>query len=101
LTPKARRTRERIFEVALGLFGERGYEATTMRDIARAAGASVGLTYRYYASKEVLSWVPGARCGKEDLDRAISLGALLARAGCLGPRRPAALKDLRRGRAGR
>ncbi len=52
LTPKAMRTRERILEAALRLFGERGYEATTMRDVAREAGASLGLAYRYFASKE-------------------------------------------------
>src|ERR671921_1649309 len=52
LTPKARRTRERILEAALELFAEKGYEATTMRDVAREAGASVGLAYRYFASKE-------------------------------------------------
>jgi AcrR family transcriptional regulator len=52
LTPKARRTRERILEAALALFADRGYEATTMRDVAREVGASVGLAYRYFASKE-------------------------------------------------
>jgi AcrR family transcriptional regulator len=52
LTPKARRTRERILEAALGLFADRGYEATTMRDVAREAGASLGLAYRYFVSKE-------------------------------------------------
>ena len=52
LTPKALRTRERILEAALRLFAERGYEATTMRDVAREAGASLGLAYRYFASKE-------------------------------------------------
>jgi AcrR family transcriptional regulator len=52
LTPKARRTRGRILEAALALFAERGYEATTMRDVAREAGASLGLAYRYFASKE-------------------------------------------------
>ena len=52
LTPKALRTRERILGAALALFAERGYEATTMRDVAREAGASVGLAYRYFASKE-------------------------------------------------
>jgi AcrR family transcriptional regulator len=52
LTPKARRTRERILEAALALFAEKGYEATTMRDVAREADASLGLAYRYYASKE-------------------------------------------------
>ena len=52
LTPKARRTRERILETALALFADRGYEATTMRDVAWEAGASLGLAYRYFASKE-------------------------------------------------
>ena len=52
LTPKARRTRERILEAALRLIAEKGYEATTMRDVAREAGASLGLAYRYFASKE-------------------------------------------------
>jgi AcrR family transcriptional regulator len=52
LTSKARRTRERILETALALFAEKGYEATTMRDVAREARASLGLAYRYFASKE-------------------------------------------------
>jgi AcrR family transcriptional regulator len=52
LTPKARRSRERVLEAALRLFAEKGYEATTMRDVAREAGASLGLAYRYFASKE-------------------------------------------------
>jgi AcrR family transcriptional regulator len=54
LTPKAVRTRAHIFETALRLFSERGYQTTTMRDIAAAAGCSLGLTYRYFASKEEL-----------------------------------------------
>src|SRR5918997_4468706 len=52
LTPKARRTRERILQASLALFSKKGYEATTMRDVAREAHTSVGLAYRYYASKE-------------------------------------------------
>ena len=52
LTPKAQRTRERILGAALKLFAEKGFEATTMRDVAREAGTSLGLAYRYYASKE-------------------------------------------------
>jgi len=53
-TIKAQRTREHIFEVALRLFGSKGYAETTLRDIAKEAGVSLGLTYRYYASKEDL-----------------------------------------------
>ena len=54
LTPKGERTREHILDVALGLFIEKGYDATTMREIAAAAECSLGLTYRYFARKEDL-----------------------------------------------
>lgn len=51
---KAERTRARILEVALELFVEHGYEATTMRRIAEQAGVSLGNAYYYFASKEHL-----------------------------------------------
>jgi AcrR family transcriptional regulator len=53
-TKKAVLTRQRILDTALQLFATNGYEKTTMRDIAAAAGCSLGLTYRYFASKEDL-----------------------------------------------
>lgn len=40
--------------VARKEFGRRGYEATTMRDIAAAAGLSTGTVYRAFASKDDL-----------------------------------------------
>lgn len=52
LTPKARQTRQHILDIALDLFAAQGYDATTMRDIADTAGCSLGLAYRYFASKE-------------------------------------------------
>src|SRR5438067_13611060 len=54
LTPKGQRTRALILDSALALFAEKGYAATTMRDIAGRAGCSLGLAYRYYARKEDL-----------------------------------------------
>jgi AcrR family transcriptional regulator len=54
LTQKAVLTRQRILDTALQLFATKGYEGTTMRDIAVAAECSLGLTYRYFASKEDL-----------------------------------------------
>jgi AcrR family transcriptional regulator len=54
LTQKAILTRQRIVDTALHLFGTKGYEQTTMRDIAATAECSLGLTYRYFASKEDL-----------------------------------------------
>ena len=68
LTPKARRTRERILEAALALFAEKGYEATTMRDVAREAGASLGLAYRYFASKEEFALALYMRLAEESED---------------------------------
>lgn len=54
LSAKAQETRQRIFDVAVRLFMEKGYEATTMRDIAKAADSSLGLIYRYFESKDMI-----------------------------------------------
>jgi AcrR family transcriptional regulator len=54
LTPKGEQTRQQILVTALHLFIERGYDATTMRDIAAATNRSLGLTYRYFERKEEL-----------------------------------------------
>ncbi|MGH9170071.1 MAG: TetR/AcrR family transcriptional regulator [Acidimicrobiales bacterium] len=43
-----------ILAAAKTVFAERGYHATTIADIARAAGLSYGSIYWYYESKEVL-----------------------------------------------
>lgn len=51
-TPKAARTREAILETALALFQSRGYEKTTMRDIAKRLKMSVGAAYYYFKSKD-------------------------------------------------
>jgi AcrR family transcriptional regulator len=52
LTLKAQETRQRIFDVAIRLFIEKGYEETTMRDIAAAADCALGLPIKYFQSKE-------------------------------------------------
>ena len=46
--------RQRILEGAHRAFRARGYRGTTIPVIAREAGVSVGLIYRYFASKEEL-----------------------------------------------
>jgi AcrR family transcriptional regulator len=46
--------RARLYDTAIRMFRERGYEATTLRDIARAAGVSAGLLYRYFPSKQAV-----------------------------------------------
>src|SRR5205809_4030097 len=51
---KSEKTRGRILDAALRLFAEKGYQQTTMREIARESGASLGLAYRYFERKEDL-----------------------------------------------
>ena len=53
-TEKSTKTRERLQKKALVLFQKKGVEATTMRDIAKAAGMSLGAAYYYFPSKEAL-----------------------------------------------
>jgi AcrR family transcriptional regulator len=51
---KADATRQRLLETALELFQDKGVDATTMRDIAKAAGLAVGAACYYWPSKEAL-----------------------------------------------
>ena len=44
--------RKLIMETALELFGENGFHATSISQIAKKAGISKGLTYNYFKSKE-------------------------------------------------
>lgn len=46
---------EKILDAALMLFSTRGFYATTIPDIAKAMGMSVGNIYNYFSSKEVLA----------------------------------------------
>lgn len=54
MTPKGEETRARIFDAALSLFRERGFEATTMRDVAAAVDQSLGAAYHYFPSKDAI-----------------------------------------------
>lgn len=53
-TGKGDQTRALILETALEMFRERGYDKTTMRDVAQKAGVSLGNAYYYFRSKEYL-----------------------------------------------
>lgn len=51
---KSEQTRERIVDAAYHLFIERGYSATSLRDISLGAGVTVGAIYNHFATKEAI-----------------------------------------------
>jgi AcrR family transcriptional regulator len=53
-TAQGTAARDRLYATATQLIAARGYEATTLRDIAKEAGVSVGLLYRYFPSKQAV-----------------------------------------------
>jgi AcrR family transcriptional regulator len=53
-TPRAEDTRRKIYEAALELFREKGFEETTMRDIAAKAEVALGGAYYYFSSKDAI-----------------------------------------------
>jgi AcrR family transcriptional regulator len=50
--PGEKGTKDRIFDAAVDLFADRGYDGVSVRDIARAVGLTEGAVYKHYASKE-------------------------------------------------
>lgn len=51
---KSEATRQRALDAALSLFSQQGFRGTTMREIADAAGLSMGNVYYHFPSKEAL-----------------------------------------------
>ncbi|MFI1713118.1 TetR/AcrR family transcriptional regulator [Streptomyces litmocidini] len=51
---KKRQTKQRISDIATGLFLERGFQAVTVAEIAEAADVSVNTVYNYFPAKEDL-----------------------------------------------
>jgi AcrR family transcriptional regulator len=54
VTTKGEQTRRHIFERALELFREKGFEATTMQDVAARAQVAKSAAYYYFPSKEAI-----------------------------------------------
>jgi len=53
-TSQGAAARERLYATAIQLIASRGYEGTTLRDIAKESGVSVGLLYRYFPGKQAV-----------------------------------------------
>jgi pyoverdine/dityrosine biosynthesis protein Dit1/AcrR family transcriptional regulator len=67
------RSRLRVLEAAVELFGERGYDATSVADIARRAKVSVGLACRYFPTKEHFALALYGRLADDLAARAVEL----------------------------
>ena len=63
-TSRAEATRGRLLEAAVAAFAEKGFHATTTRDIAAAAGMSPAALYMHHRSKEELLYLI-SRAGHE------------------------------------
>ena len=53
-TAKGEQTREAIYQAALDLFRENGFDAATMQQIADRARVAKSAAYYYFASKEAI-----------------------------------------------
>ncbi len=76
--------RARIRDAAIALFAERGPAATTIRDIAQAAGVSSGLLRHHFGSKEGLR----DACDEFALAQVTALGLQFAETTVLSPITP-------------
>lgn len=78
--------RAEILEAAQGVFVERGCDAASMQQIAKAAGVSAGNIYRYFPNKEALIVAVCEACETGDREKFVAvseasaspLGALFA-----------------------
>lgn len=61
--------KRRILEEGLRLFAERGLSATSIRDIADAAGYTNPALYKHFATKEALALALFERCYQEQVAR--------------------------------
>jgi AcrR family transcriptional regulator len=92
-------SREQLFHTAIGLLATKGYDATTLRDIAAAANVSTGLLYRYFPSKRAVVLALYDELSAEYATRAARIKpgpwrerfmfALETSLAVLGPQRPA------------
>lgn len=53
-TQQAEERKEHLIDTALRVFAEKGWDATSIPDLARAAGIAQGLMYHYFRNKEDL-----------------------------------------------
>ncbi len=67
-----RSTFARVTEAAAGLFAERGYAATSVEEIAAAAGVSPGTVYNHFGTKHAVLFAVTMVRSTDDLDAAVA-----------------------------
>jgi AcrR family transcriptional regulator len=96
---KKRQTRQRISDVAVGLFVQRGFERVTIAEVAAAAEVSVNTLYNYFPSKEDLVLPPDQASPQRlaDIVRQRPSGASAVRAVLTGLREEVRRRDRKLG----
>lgn len=64
---RSQQTQQALLDAAAELFAERGIEATTVADIARRAGCSVGAVYHHFRDKQAILYALVDRFTEETL----------------------------------
>lgn len=72
-TAQGAAARQRLYDTAIELIGERGFDATTLRDVASRANVSVGLLYRYFPSKQAIVLALYDQLSREQIERATAM----------------------------
>ena len=75
-TARYRDRRDAILRVAAHIFAEKGYHRASMRDIARAAGSSLGGLSYYFPTKEGILYAVSARAFDTVLEGARAAAAI-------------------------
>lgn len=69
--PRRQRGRDRVaalLQAGAAVFAKKGYEATTMTEVAARAGASIGSLYQFFPSKDALADALLIRYGEQVLE---------------------------------
>ena len=73
ITKAPEERRQEIIDTALKVFYEKGYEKTSISDIAREMHVAQGLCYRYFSSKEELFDTALDQYAQRQVDRISSI----------------------------
>jgi len=70
MSDKKAATKRKLINAAVTLFSERGFDNTTMKEIAKAAGVGDATIYKYFANKELILLGYFEQCAQDAIDSA-------------------------------